>query len=314
MVTSSIKRGLKLLRLLAEGLVNCGDDRFINFHNLGYMVAIFGTEALDNFMAEKLTNPVSFAKYRSLRKGGENMISSVIETASTALDALDDPVLQKIFSGNTLDIKKLREEKGVLYIICPASKTEFYSLALNLIYEEIFQELMETEIDEKTQSLAMLMDEAGNQYIQGLETILTTIRDKNVSVSLILQDFSQLQDKYGEKKAKTMLGGGLSSRLIFPGLSFESCKMFSEVLGLTISKGDQGKIEKKAQLMTPDELRMLDGVILIHGAERPVKLEMTPYYEDSRLLRWSEMPPHEIEAREPGNGPELFDFGKFGEI
>ena len=54
-----------------------------------------------------------------------------------------------------------------------------------------------------------------------------------------------------------MISGGISTRLIFPGFSPESCKIFSDALGTTWERDPETKQERTWPLVTLDELRML---------------------------------------------------------
>lgn len=299
------KAATDLLTTLAQALCNQPDERLITLRSLRYLVSRFGSAELDDFIAANLPDKISFADYHSMRAGGQNMVGSIVATARTALDIFSsEPALEALFSGDTLNLPGLRNRRSVLYIICPETRLSYFSLPLNLLYEELFSSLLEQPLDENAMPLFVIMDEAGNQYIRDFDVILTTCRKRNISVSLVLQEISQLRDRYGPEKAKTIVSGGTGNRLIFPGLSPESCHLFSEMLGYRLEKNDKTGSQQRLPLVSPDELRM-SGNILISGRHRPVRLNPVPYYKDKRLRALAKISPVEIAPCLDAFGPPL---------
>ena len=208
-------------------------------------------DKLGRFMARHLSDD-QFAEFRSVMATSENTLTSIIATARAALDLFADPGINWITSADTLDVAALRKGLGAIFIICPETKINFYSAFLNTVYEAIFSELMETPLTGDSKGVAVYMDEAGNQKITDLDVILTTARKRKISISLVLQELSQLRDRYGADKATSMVQGGISSRLIFPGLAPESCEIFSRALGHSIVAQRKNR---RGNPQAPDERR-----------------------------------------------------------
>lgn len=272
---------LEVLQILASALINYPDDQYINFKNLDYLLANFGTEGLDNFIVSHLNDQLLESKYLRLRKLNDRTLDGIISGAQPVLNYFnDDPVLTHIFSQDNLNVMNLRKGKSVLYMICPEKMMVNYSIALNLVYEEIFDDLMEMP-GSSDLPIAIIMDEAGNQFINQFDSILTTCRKRNISVSMIVQDLSQLRTRYGQDRAET-IWKSVSTHLIFPGLPHETCKNYSDALGTTTVKNAKG-VETIRPLVTPDELRMLSGLIMISKDKKPVKLPSVPYFKEPEL-------------------------------
>lgn len=295
---------VSLLNTLASALVQC-PERFVTFRNLRYLLALLGdkgNDKLDKFMARHLDD-AQFAEFKSFLGTGDNTRTSIIATARAALDQFSDPAIDWITSGDSLDVSALRKNLGAIFLICPETKINFYNAFLNSLYEAIFSELIEKPVNKESKGVAIYMDEAGNQKITDLDVILTTARKRKVSISLVLQELAQLRDRYGADKATTMIQGGIASRLIFPGLAPESCEIFSRALGHSIVRNEKTGAETRKPLMSADEIRMLKGAVLLHGASRPIKIKkMTPFFEDRRLKEYAAKPPLELpefEIHEP---------------
>ena len=296
---------IEFIFLLASALTNYNDDKYITFKNLSYMVSRFGTKELDDFMAEHLQNELLFSKYERLRGSrSTNTLEGIIMSANAALDYFNDPILEKVFSQDTVDISFLRQDLGVLYLIVSINKVKLYSLALDLIYNAVFDEIFSKNPDEKVVPLFFLIDEAGNQKIDQLSSVVTIAGGFKVSISLIIQDLSQLKEMYGENGAKTILSGGISNRIFFGGLAPSTTDTVSKMLGEKLIENKNGS-KYYRPLMKSDEIRMLDNQILISGSHRPILLDMQPYYKDKELKRYSKKSPVELERVEHKGYPLL---------
>ena len=52
--------------------------------------------------------------------------------------------------------------------------------------------------------------------------IITTTRQRRISLSIVLQSTSQLVERYGREGANTILNGGVASRLFFSGMDIDT--------------------------------------------------------------------------------------------
>lgn len=74
------------------------------------------------------------------------------------------------------------------------------------------------------------LDEFGNSYIHNFNTIITNVRKYRVSLSLVFQGIYQLEDKYGEQRAKA-IKAGIGSSLIFKGGDLDTNQEYTQVIG-----------------------------------------------------------------------------------
>ena len=129
-----------------------------------------------------------------------------------------------------------------------------------------------------------LMDEFANVSLpDDFEKILSTMRSRNVSVSIILQNLAQLKALF-EKQWESIVGN-CDEFLYLGGNEQSTHKYVSELLGKeTIDTNSYGKSTGHSgsystnyqivgrELLTPDEVRMLDNsdcILFIRG-ERPI--------------------------------------------
>jgi len=145
----------------------------------------------------------------------------------------------------------------------------------------------------------LALDEFGQLYLPSFPAVCTTLRKRKCGIMIALQDFGQLADKYGQAAARTMLSGGLVSKLILPGLGVETCEAVSRTLGQTTVLDRATGRQTIEPLLYPDEIRMLgqNQALLIHGAQPPIRLaKVAPYFKDKALKSRAELPPAPVES------------------
>lgn len=292
-----------LLYIGLSALANVEDDELIHLGNLRALLNHFGVhgEGVGGFMIAHLDDVV-FAEYKAFLAQDAKVISSILSSARAALDLWSDPDIVRLTAENSLDIEALRRERTAIFIIVPEHQVRYFSLLVNLLYTAAFEHCLQQAEGEP---VFFFLDEFGNLgRINNFAAISTTLRKRRCSISVVLQELSQLEAVYGRSEAKAIYSGGMGNRLFFGGLDVETCTYVERALG---QKTEQGEIPmeegmKSRQvtmgrpLMSADQVRMqeADSAIFISGNQRPAKLEIPPYYRDRRLARLAAKPPAPI--------------------
>lgn len=179
------------------------------------------------------------------------------------------------------------EKRVALFALISDSDTSFNFL-VSVLYQQLFQQLFDSADHKHGGSLPVpvhfLMDEFANISLpEDFDKKLSTMRSRNVFVSIILQNIAQLKALF-EKQWESILGN-CDELLYLGGNEQGSHKYISELLGkATIdtntygrSSGRNGNYSTNYQitgreLMTPDEVRMLDNgkALLFIRGELPV--------------------------------------------
>ena len=246
----------------------------------------------------------TFLEYKSFVSQEEKIISGILSTAKTALSKMSDPTLAKLTSKDSLNFSELRTNKTALFIIVPEHQINHYSFLLTLFYSQLFDFCMELPVCNRLYlPIFFLLDEFGNLgELPHFSTLMTTLRKRKCSVSLVLQDTEQLHEVYGKSGASTILYGGCASKIYFPGISQQTCQELERILGkqtllhkkqelsswnLPTSNDIQKSQEIGRPLMTADEIRTMkdNEALFIYGNKRPVKLNTLPWYRSKTMLK-----------------------------
>ena len=238
-------------------------------------------------LEHKNPNHIAVKYYKDYHSGAGKTLKSIIVTLASKLEKFNLDAIEGITKTDELELDKLGTEKIALFAIIPDNNTDFNFL-VSILYTQIFQVLYYKADYEYGGVLPIpvhfVMDEFANVALPNdFEKILSTMRSRNISVSIILQNLSQLKALF-EKSWESIIGN-CDEFLYLGGNEQSSYKYVSELLGKeTIdtntygrSTGHSGNYSTNYQqtgreLLTQDEVRMLDNdsaILLIRG-EKPI--------------------------------------------
>ena len=232
-------------------------------------------------------NHIALKYYKSYRSGSAKTLKSIQITLAARLEKFNLDSLAALTSTDELDLQSLGERKVALFALIPDNDTSFNFL-VSILYTQLFQQLFFVADFKYRGALPVhvhfLMDEFANVSLpDDFDKILSVMRSRGVSVSIILQNLAQLKALF-EKQWESIVGN--CDEFVYLGGNEQSThKYVSELLGKeTIdtnsygrSDGLRGNFSTNSQvagreLLTPDEVRMLDNkyaIVFIRG-ERPV--------------------------------------------
>lgn len=141
--------------------------------------------------------------------GAGKTLKSIIVTLASKLEKFNLDTIEGITKTDELELDKLGEEKIALFAIIPDNNTDFNFL-VSILYTQIFQVFYYKADYEYGGSLPIpvhfVMDEFANVALPNdFEKILSTMRSRNISVSIIIQNLSQLKALF-EKSWESIVG------------------------------------------------------------------------------------------------------------
>ena len=193
--------------------------------------------------------------------------------------------MARLTARSSFDFERLRRRKTALFLVFPQNRVSYYSLLANLFYTQLFHFCLDDQLFRSDGlPIYFLLDEFGHLTIPDFPAIITTTRARQISLSIVLQSVSQLEERYGKQGAHTILHGGVASRVFFSGMDIDTATMLSKTIGETrferVDAGGNVRVEHE-HLMSPAALRSMpdDQVLYLFANKRPTLLEVTPYYE-----------------------------------
>ena len=249
------------------------------------------TSPLDElFERLEMKNPdhIAVKYYKDYHSGSAKTLKSIQITLAARLEKFNLSSLAGLTATDELDLPSLGEKKVALFALIPDNDTSFNFL-VSILYTQLFQQLFYLADHKYGGSLPVpvhfLMDEFSNVSLpEDFSKILAVMRSRQVFVSIILQNISALKALF-EKEWESILGN-CDEFLYLGGNETSIHKLISEsYLGkATIDTNTYGKSSGRSgnystnyqitgrELMTPDEVRMLDNryALLFIRGEPPI--------------------------------------------
>ena len=238
----------------------------------------------------EIRNPehIALKYYRSYHSGSGKTLKSIQITLMSRLEKFNLESLAGITQFDEMDLANVGEKKSAIFAVIPDNDSSFNFL-VGMLYTQLFQQLYyQADIVHGGRlpvHVHFVMDEFANVALPDeFDKLLSTMRSREISVSIIIQNLAQLKALF-EKQWESIVGN-CDEFLYLGGNEQSTHEYVSKLLGKeTIdmntygqSRGRNGSYSTNWQLtgrelLTPDEVRMLDNryALLFIRGERPVK-------------------------------------------
>ena len=231
---------------------------------------------------------IALKYYRNYRSGSGKTLKSIQITLVSRLEKFNLDSLASMTQTDEMELWSLGEKKTAIFAVIPDNDSSF-NFIVGLLYTQLFQQLYyQADVVHGGRlpiHVHFVMDEFANVALPDeFDKLLATMRSREISVSIIIQNLAQLKTLF-EKQWESIVGN--CDEFIYLGGNEQSTHEYvSKLLGKeTIdtntygqSKGRNGSYSTNWQiagreLLMPEEVRMLDNrysLVFIRG-ERPVQ-------------------------------------------
>ena len=240
----------------------------------------------------EMRNPehIALKYYKSYHSGSGKTLKSIQITLITRLEKFNLESLSGITQNDEMELEQLGEKKMAIFAVIPDNDSSF-NFIVGMLYTQLFQQLF-FQADKKHGGrlpvhVHFVMDEFANVALPDeFDKLLATMRSREISVSIIIQNMAQLKALF-EKQWESIVGN--CDEFVYLGGNEQSTHEYvSKLLGKeTIdintygqSKGRSGSYSTNWQitgreLLDSAEVRMLDNryALLFIRGERPVQDE-----------------------------------------
>ena len=230
---------------------------------------------------------IAIKYYKNYRSGSGKTLKSIQITLVSRLEKFNLETLASITQTDEMELNTLGEKKTAIFAVIPDNDSSF-NFIVGMLYTQLFQQLYYSADRVHGGRLPVhvhfVMDEFANVALPDeFDKLLATMRSREISVSIIIQNMAQLKALF-EKQWESIVGN--CDEFVYLGGNEQSTHEYvSKLLGKeTIdmntygqSKGRNGNYSTNWQitgreLMTPDEVRMMDNkyALLFIRGERPI--------------------------------------------
>lgn len=225
-------------------------------------------------LEEKDPKNFAVAQYKIFKLSAGKTTKSILVSLGVRMSPFDIPSVQKLVSKDTLALDTIGDQKTILYILLPDTDTSFNFLA-SMMYQQLFDMLVHKADNFYKGRLPVhvrcILDEFANiGQIPDFEKVISVVRSREISTSVILQNISQLKNLY--KNTWETIIGTSDTFLYLGGMEQSTHEYISKLLGketieqrnISVTKGASGSFNESFQklgrnLMDPDEVASLKG-------------------------------------------------------
>lgn len=149
-------------------------------------------------MIEKINSQhIAVKYYKSYHSGSAKTLKSIQVTLASRLEKFNLRDLANLTMEDDLNLSSIGEERTALFVLIPDNDTSF-NFIVSILYTQLFQQLFYIA-DHKYKgalpvSVHFIMDEFANVSLpDDFDKILSTMRSRGISVSIIIQNLAQLK-------------------------------------------------------------------------------------------------------------------------
>ena len=220
-------------------------EEHINYCTLPHcieMIALPFSNVIPILANEIELSTLASAFKSSLDNNVGDQLQGMVDSARVPMTRLSDPGLYWAASANeiNLDINNPKRPK-VLVLGSSPQRKEMYSAFLGLYFSSLTR-LMNRP---KQHPAALFLDELNTVYINGLDSLITTVRSNKVSVWIGLQGKEQMENGYGQQLGKSIYS--IIGNIFCGQVLFDTAKMVSDMFGKSLQ-------EKVSQTQTSDDI------------------------------------------------------------
>ncbi len=184
--------------------------------------------------------------------------------------------LSEMLSYSDFDMEDIGRKKTAVFIVIQDEKKTYHSLVtifLKQCYETLVRVAQETGGKLKYRTNFLLDEFANMPPLGDVDSMVSAARSRNIKLSFIIQNFSQLNDVYGKEKAET-IRGNCGNTIYILSTELAALEEISKMCGEVKSKKDD-KTDSRP-LVTVTDLQNLqeEEAIILRSRTRPYKTKL----------------------------------------
>lgn len=256
--------------------------------------------------AQKKERPFSSACCDALNRiinNSENTLAGIVSTFNAPLLIFQNPRVDLATSANDFDLRDVRRKRMSIYLGVTPDKLKDAAVLVNLFFDQLLnlntRTLPSQDSSLKYQCLLILDEFTAIGKVAMIQQAISYQAGYNMRVLTIIQNKSQLEDKYGKSGAVTLMANHALMIMYAPSPVVQSdANEYSEMLGYETvksssksrsfsgmganSSSSESVSDQKRALMLPQELKELGQWTEIVSLEncKPIKCDKIKYFED----------------------------------
>lgn len=273
---------------LAWALFQDGKEEEVNINSINYMASVGeqrlgGTNYMKEYFSGKAPTSTESIKVNSTITAPNETKGSILSVFNQKIQLFSSrDTLSEMLSRSDFDMEDIGRKKTAVFIVVQDEKKTYHSLVtifLKQCYETLVRVAQENPGGKLKYRTNFLMDEFANMPpLSDVDSMVSAARSRNIRLSFIIQNFSQLNDVYGKEKAET-IRGNCSNTIYILSTELAALDEISKMCGEVKSKKDD-KTDSRP-LVTVTDLQNLkeEEALILRSRMRPFKTKLKYDYK-----------------------------------
>ena len=268
---------------LALALFKDAKEEEVNINSINYMATVGeqrlgGTNYMKEYFSTKSPTSTESIKVNSTITAPNETKGSILSVFNQKIQLFSSrDSLSEMLSRSDFDMEDIGRKKTAVFIVVQDEKKTYHSLVtifLKQCYETLVRVAQENPGGKLKYRTNFLMDEFANMPpLSDVDAMVSAARSRNIRLSFIIQNFSQLNDVYGKEKAET-IRGNCSNTIYLLSTELAALEEISKMCGEVKSKKDD-KTDSRP-LVTVTDLQNLkeEEALILRSRMRPFKTKL----------------------------------------
>ena len=267
---------------LAYALFQDATEDQVNINSINYMASVGenklgGTTYIKEYFSEKSQDSTEYIKANSTINAPTDTKGSILSVFNQKIQLFSSRKnLSEMLAHSDFDMEDIGRKKTAVFIVIQDEKKTYHSLVtifLKQCYETLVRVAQETGGKLKYRT-NFLMDEFANMPpLSDVDAMVSAARSRNIKLSFIIQNFSQLNDVYGKEKAET-IRGNCGNTIYLLSTELAALEEISKMCGEVKSKKDD-KTDSRPLITVSDLQKMKEEeAVILRSRMEPYKTKL----------------------------------------
>jgi len=273
---------------LAFALFQDAKEEEVNINSINYMATVGenklgGTNYIKEYFSGKPTTSTESIKVNATITAPNDTKGSILSVFNQKIQLFSSrETLSEMLAHNDFDMEDIGRKKTAVFIVIQDEKKTYHSLVtifLKQCYETLVRVAQENPGGKLKYRTNFLLDEFANMPpLSDVDAMVSAARSRNIKLSFIIQNFSQLNDVYGKEKAET-IRGNCGNTIYILSTELAALEEISKMCGEEKSKKDDKTDSRPLITVTDLQNFKEEEALILRSRMRPFKTKLKYHFK-----------------------------------
>lgn len=260
----------------------------VNINSINYMATageqkLGGTNYIKEYFSSKDPTSTESIKVNSTISAPNETKGSILSVFNQKIQLFSSrETLSSMLSNSDFSMEDIGRKKTAVFIVIQDEKKTYHSLVtifLKQCYETLVRVAQENNGGKLKYRTNFLLDEFANMPpLSDVDAMVSAARSRNIRLSFIIQNFSQLNDVYGKEKAET-IRGNCGNTIYLLSTELNALEEISKMCGEIKSKKDDKTDSRPLVTVTDLQNFKEEEALILRSRMRPFKTKLKFYWK-----------------------------------